>query len=66
MANELSPALPVIAGNNIYSTGMTLRDWFAGQALIGIVARGKTLGVVDSARDAYLIADAMLKVRKEL
>jgi hypothetical protein len=41
------------AFSNIPSEGMTLRDWFAGQAL--------TLNV--KAEAAYEIADAMLKAR---
>lgn len=35
---------------------MTLRDWFAGQALVGLVSRGSVL--VD--QQSYAIADAML------
>lgn len=27
------PAFPVTAGNNVFATGMSLRDWFAGQFL---------------------------------
>ena len=58
-----------------HQTGMTLRDWFAGQALPAIIAatsagqhdpsakHGK--GVVGSmAADAYEIADAMITARK--
>lgn len=58
-----------------YSEGMSLRDWFAGMALQGMV--GPTLA--DAARQrvkpesvppklaegAYAIADAMLAARKE-
>ena len=53
--------------------GMTLRDWFAGQALAGWLAsygpdtkhpfHSETLG--DTAREAYVMADAMLKVRAD-
>ncbi len=52
--------------------GMTMRDWFAGQALIGLAAsmnsamrRKYTDGVADGreARLAYRIADAMLNAR---
>lgn len=47
-------------------TGMTLRDYFAGQALVGIVAN--SLGKQEKpegafAYGAYLIADAMLAQR---
>jgi hypothetical protein len=48
--------------------GMSLRDWFAGQALAGLIAQSagtatgsdKALG----ARWAYQMADAMLKARE--
>lgn len=48
------PAFPAEAV--LHNKGMTLRDWFAGQALAGMVpdtARNK-------AEAAYIIADAML------
>lgn len=46
--------------------GMLLRDWFAGQALAGLIHRGFTeLGNSESmyAHLAYDYADAMLKAR---
>ena len=49
--------------------GMTLRDWFAGQA-IPALAHVWVSGEVDDyppqhfARDAYQLADAMLKARE--
>ena len=45
--------------------GMTLRDWFAGQALTGMVSyvvEGATFENV--AEDAYKAADAMLRARE--
>lgn len=61
-----------------YNAGMTLRDWFAGQALQGLFAWSVERGIgnmldpgdaraVDSlfAQAAYRIADAMLSQRKE-
>jgi hypothetical protein len=42
--------------------GMSLRDWFAGQALVGLANRGQT--VEEIATYAYELADAMLEVRK--
>lgn len=42
------------------SPGMTLRDWFAGQALAGLAA---TEGDA-STKYAYFLADAMLEARK--
>lgn len=48
--------------------GMSLRDWFAGQALSGICASHGTYGlgngVGDNAARAYEQADAMLAARK--
>ena len=45
--------------------GMSLRDWFAGQALAGMLADGKNSGrFADIASDAYDFADAMLAARK--
>ena len=48
--------------------GMTLRDWFAGQALMGVLSNSKLderVGENRVARSAYEIADAMLKARKK-
>jgi hypothetical protein len=44
--------------------GMTLRDWFAGHALTGLIIRGNH---PDEYLDttAYEIADAMLKARAQ-
>lgn len=47
--------------------GMSLRDWFAGQALTGLIHRGFTeLGNAEHAyaQLAYKYADAMLKARE--
>ena len=48
--------------------GMSLRDWFAGQALIGILSNQESLPVNSRASDtiaswAYFFADAMLAER---
>ena len=47
--------------------GMTLRDWFAGQAIMGLMASGKTQVTATQwfAKEAYVVADAMLEARKE-
>ena len=42
--------------------GMSLRDWFAGQALS---ARLNTYDCDSTAREAYRIADAMLEARRK-
>lgn len=49
--------------------GMTLRDYFAAKAMQGILANPAQLDNVNDksaewvSRDAYLVADAMLKAR---
>jgi hypothetical protein len=45
--------------------GMTLRDWFAGQALAGYFANAHTphQNATDCADYMYRVADAMLKAR---
>lgn len=63
------PAFPVLDMND--SEGMSLRDWLAGQALVGILAADPEFdfGTVP-ARDgvsiaAYLVADSMLRARSK-
>ena len=43
--------------------GMSLRDWFAGQALCSMVRYNST--PEHAAKTAYHIADAMIEARKE-
>ena len=58
------PAFPV--GLDCDQYGMTLRDWFAGQALVGLIINPETGGhVQDFAKCAYNYADAMLKEREK-
>ena len=49
-----------------YSTGMTLRDYFAAKALQGICASGPSKEWMDEriADETYRLADAMLKARE--
>jgi hypothetical protein len=61
---------PGITDRQIY-IGMTLRDWFAGQAINGMLAAPLEGGVIDPngledrlAQAAYRYADAILKARK--
>jgi hypothetical protein len=66
--NTGGPAFPTLNGfPNPECDGMTLRDYFAGQALAGMIARGRQLYFPHDrlAEDAYWIADAMI-ARKEL
>lgn len=49
--------------------GMSLRDWFAGQALAGMFNHAGWVNTIDNdqaeaAKRAYLIADAMIAARK--
>ena len=77
MANEGGNAFPTTVTDyvddngkqwNHYETGMTLRDWFAGQ-VVGVISnlKGAREGVGPAERlaeGAYMIADAMLKERE--
>jgi hypothetical protein len=67
------PAFPVHGGdwpnddprNRILGGGMSLRDWFAGQALAGMLASGEDFRPSAGAEAAYLLADAMIAARRE-
>lgn len=60
-----SPETGPLAGQ----TGMSLRDWFAGQVANGMAAHSGTAGISygphDIAGRSYAVADAMLKARAE-
>lgn len=47
------------------STGMTLRDYFAGQALAGMCSNSGANTITFKADAAYKIADLMLKEREK-
>jgi hypothetical protein len=58
-----------MSGNSTYP-GMTLRDWFAGQAIMGLMCRetfesGSSEVFSDNALAAYNVADAMLEIREK-
>ena len=57
--NDGGPAFP---GGRAHS--MTLRDWFAGQALAGMLANPHTWTEEDLEGAAYRYADAMLRARE--
>jgi len=66
------PMPSTVEGGQVYDyahTGMTLRDWFAGQALAGDYANQGSCAEMYYAENAakryYLIADAMLLERKK-
>ena len=63
------PLHPGVAPDWTASAGMTLRDWFAGQALAGFIASGTFSNAGTGfesfiAGHAYNVADAMLEARK--
>lgn len=60
---ENPPAFPV--GHNDMCNGMTLRDWFAGQALVGLLASTMNSDNAVFARSAYRFADVMLLERSK-
>jgi hypothetical protein len=62
--NDGGPAFPS-GENGIYAmrSGMTLRDWFAGQVLAGLLADGDFHSADGAAACAYEYADAMLAER---
>jgi hypothetical protein len=45
---------------------ITKRDYFAAQALTGLLSRGEPLSAEALAAEAFLYADAMLKLSKTL
>lgn len=48
-----------------FGQGMTLRDWFAGQAMKALVERGHSDNKKKMAAHAYSLADAMIEGRKD-
>lgn len=67
-AKAKGPAFPVQAlaspGSEV-AWGMSIRDWFAGQALAGIMSSdGRPDGDQAKADWAYAMADAMLRARE--
>lgn len=73
MKNEGGPAFPGEQGyimgvgyNQTWEPGMTLRQWYAGMALIGLMYRSRSFSpeVIPEevvAREAFQQADAMIK-----
>lgn len=60
------PAFPITAGQSVFAHGMSIRDWFAGQALVGWMASfdpDDAVKASDCAELAYELADAMLAER---
>ncbi len=59
------PAFPQghLDGPHTDPSGMTLRDWFAGQAMLGMLANCCLMRNI--ATDCYGLAEVMLKVRRK-
>lgn len=67
MADNGGAAFP-IPGHIIANhpqTGMSLRDWFAGQALLALLGHPNTQGVEFAHQAAYIVADKMIAERKK-
>lgn len=75
--NDGGQAFPVLAlspsGDEHYVEGMSLRDWFAGQAVGAALNAAMThkmdqrawpVTITEVAEKAYRVADAMLKARE--
>jgi len=59
-------AFPANPNNSHCEPGMSLRDWFAGQALAGVASRQNFHAVARAAaKEAYALADAMLAERSK-
>ena len=66
--NEQELAFPGTDAGGFVSTGMTLRDWFAGQAIMGLapeMATGDKENCRHIAFIAYEVADAMMEAREK-
>lgn len=66
--NKDIPAFPFTANtdenmtNQLFSTGMSLRDYFAAAALTGFLAKG--MSMMSAVEYSYEAADQMLQKRK--
>ena len=62
--NDGGPAFPIETTSTPYSPGMSLRDWFAGQALANVYTASET-SPDKAAEWAYQLADAMIAARSK-
>ena len=51
-------------GNTTMAEGMDLRDYFAGQALLGLLASDVHSPLETFVKESYRVADAMMKARE--
>ncbi len=59
-------AFPLLVSDYPLKNGMSLRDYFAGQALAGMFGDATRSGEFEAyARDAYRAADAMIAERRK-
>lgn len=62
------PAFPIVVPEEFQQAhpGLSLRDWFAGHALAGLIAQTTKADLAEEfSRQAYVAADAMLEARKK-
>jgi hypothetical protein len=66
MKNDGGPAFPLSAPDCDLQFGMSLRDWFAGQALVGIATKEEVPGwsIADQVDRAYEYADEMIGLKE--
>lgn len=62
--NPFAFATALVRESGFVQYGMTMRDWFAGQALSGLIGLASDADDKGIAHDAYLYADAMLAERQ--
>ncbi len=54
-----------ISADGFFDRGMSLLDYFAGQALAGLLAFDSTANAEADASDAYIVAEAMMQERRK-
>ena len=67
MTDKTTPAFPQPTGINLFYSGMTLRDYFAAQAMQGMLSActgWSEAGIERLAKCSYMTADQMLKERE--
>ena len=67
MNEKYTPAFPAMNDNGYWVGGMTLRDYFAAQAMQALIARETTFSsnLMLYTGAAYDFADAMMEAREE-
>jgi hypothetical protein len=68
MGSDGGSAFPVLdPSSSFWREGMTLRDWFAGQALLALASSrtDNRMAFREMAGNAYRLADAMIAERED-